>query len=188
MTYQIIDLATASPDLRLQAARLLHVEFNQQRWDYSWPTLAEAEDEVAMLCQPQHIARTSIDERGFLFGWIGGLPEYDGYVWELHPMVVHPQNRGVGVGRALVLDLEQQVAARGGLTITLGTDDTDNMTSLGGADLYVDLWDKIAHIQNYKQHPFGFYRRMGYIITGVVPDANGVGKPDILMSKRVQKG
>jgi hypothetical protein len=26
---------------------------------------------------------------------------------------------------------------------------------------------------------------MGYVITGVVPDANGRGKPDIIMSKRV---
>jgi hypothetical protein len=29
---------------------------------------------------------------------------------------------------------------------------------------------------------------MGYVISGVVPDANGVGKPDILMSKRVSFG
>jgi hypothetical protein len=28
---------------------------------------------------------------------------------------------------------------------------------------------------------------MGYVITGVVPDANGIGKPDILMSKRVER-
>jgi hypothetical protein len=27
---------------------------------------------------------------------------------------------------------------------------------------------------------------MGYTITGVVPDANGIGKPDILMSKRIK--
>jgi hypothetical protein len=27
---------------------------------------------------------------------------------------------------------------------------------------------------------------MGYVITGIVPDANGRGKPDILMAKRVR--
>ncbi|MEN9564723.1 MAG: hypothetical protein RIR73_2967, partial [Chloroflexota bacterium] len=27
--------------------------------------------------------------------------------------------------------------------------------------------------------------KMGYVITGVVPDANGLGKPDIMMSKRI---
>jgi hypothetical protein len=27
---------------------------------------------------------------------------------------------------------------------------------------------------------------MGYVITGVVPDANGAGKPDIIMSKKIK--
>jgi aminoglycoside 6'-N-acetyltransferase I len=30
-----------------------------------------------------------------------------------------------------------------------------------------------------------FYRKLGFVIVGVVPDANGPGKPDILMAKRV---
>jgi aminoglycoside 6'-N-acetyltransferase I len=81
--------------------------------------------------------------------------------------------------------LEEQVRVRGGLTITLGTDDVDNMTSLSGEDLYENLWEKVREIQNLKNHPYEFYQKMGYIITGVMPDANGIGKPDILMSKRV---
>jgi aminoglycoside 6'-N-acetyltransferase I len=181
----ITNLATATDEQRLQAARLLHEEFNQQRWDYSWSTLAEAEDEVAMLCEEGHIGRVALDDNGSVLGWIGGLPEYDGNVWELHPMVVRPDQRGKGIGKALVIDLEAQVVAQGGLTITLGSDDTDEMTSLGGADVYDNLWEKIAHIQNYKNHPFSFYFKLGYRITGVIPDANGRGKPDILMSKRV---
>ena len=90
-----------------------------------------------------------------------------------------------GIGRALVMDFEEQVRLRGGLTIVLGSDDEDNMTSLSNADLYEDLWDKIKNIRNLKNHPFEFYQKMGYIITGVVIDANGIGKPDILMSKKV---
>jgi aminoglycoside 6'-N-acetyltransferase I len=100
-------------------------------------------------------------------------------------MVVHPERRGTGIGQALIQDLEAQVVARGGLTVTLGSDDQDDMTSLGGANLYETLWEKIAQIQNYKNHPFSFYMKMGYVITGVIPDANGRGRPDILMSKRV---
>ena len=34
-------------------------------------------------------------------------------------------------------------------------------------------------------HATGFYRRMGYTVIGVIPDANGKGKPDILMAKRL---
>jgi aminoglycoside 6'-N-acetyltransferase I len=84
------------------------------------------------------------------------------------------------------VDFEEQVRLKGGLTITLGSDDEDGMTSLSNVELYEDLWEKIKHIRNYKNHPFEFYQKMGYTITGVVPDANGVGKPDILMAKKIK--
>ena len=51
--------------------------------------------------------------------------------------------------------------------------------------LYDNLWEQVRDIRDLKGHPFVFYRKMGYTITGVVPDANGRGKPDILMSRRV---
>jgi aminoglycoside 6'-N-acetyltransferase I len=86
----------------------------------------------------------------------------------------------------LVEDFEEQVRLKGGLTITLGTDDDDNMTSLSGVDLYENLWEKIRDIRKLKNHPYEFYQKLGYVITGVVPDANGRGKPDILMAKRVR--
>jgi aminoglycoside 6'-N-acetyltransferase I len=108
----MIDLATGSDAHCEQAARLLHEEFNQARWNYSWETLDEAREEVIMLCQPAHICRAAVDAFGALLGWIGGLPEYDGLVWELHPIVVRPDGRGQGIGRALVFDLEAQAAAR----------------------------------------------------------------------------
>ena len=123
----------------------------------------------------------ALDEEGNLSGIIGGIPQYDGHVWELHPLAVQPAIHGQGIGRALVEDFEEQVRSRGGLTITLGSDDEDNMTSLSGVDLYENLWDKVKNIRNLKNHPFEFYQKMGYIITGVVIDANGVGKPDIIM-------
>lgn len=36
-----------------------------------------------------------------------------------------------------------------------------------------------------RSHPFLFYRKLGYVVTGVMPDANGRGRPDIYMSKRL---
>ena len=74
---------------------------------------------------------------------------------------------------------------RGGLTITFGSDDEDNMTSLSDVDLYENLWEKIRDVRNFKRHPYEFYQKLGYVITGIVPDANGIGKPDIIMSKKV---
>ncbi len=74
---------------------------------------------------------------------------------------------------------------KGAITLMLGSDDQDGMTTLSGIDLYENLWDAVASIQNLRGHPYEFYQKLGYRIIGVVPDANGIGKPDILMAKRV---
>jgi aminoglycoside 6'-N-acetyltransferase I len=182
-----MNIITLTPDkesLIRQVAQLL-VDAFCEHWPDAWPTREEAMKEVHEMLEAERICRVAIDEQGKVLGIIGGIPQYDGHVWELHPLAVQPALQGHGVGRALVQDLEEQVRVRGGLTITLGTDDVDNMTSLSGEDLYENLWEKVREIQNLKNHPYEFYQKMGYIITGVMPDANGIGKPDILMSKRV---
>ncbi|NWF69428.1 MAG: GNAT family N-acetyltransferase [Chloroflexi bacterium] len=180
---QIVDVGDNAAQQR-QMAELLTIGF-RQHWPESWPTLEDALEEVAMVLRAG-CARAALDDEGNVLGWIGGLPEYDGNVWELHPLVVHPQCQKRGIGRALVADFEQQVKARGGLTIQLGTDDVREMTTLANVDLYDNLWEKIARIRNLKGHPYEFYLKCGYKIIGVIPDANGRGKPDIYMGKRVE--
>jgi GNAT superfamily N-acetyltransferase len=96
-------------------------------------------------------------------------------------------HQGKGIGRALVTALEERVRERGGLTMTLGTDDVTGQTTLSGASLLPDVWGHIARIQNLRRHPYEFYQKLGYAITGVVPDANGLGKPDILMAKSLAR-
>jgi Predicted acetyltransferase len=167
-----------------QAARLL-VEAFREHWPEAWPTVEDGLKEVQEMLEIERICRAAVDENGDLQGIIGGIPTYDGHVWELHPLAVQPSLQGQGIGRALVQDFEEQVLSRGALTITLGSDDEDNMTSLSQLDLYDNLWEKVRDIHNLKNHPFEFYQKLGYVITGVVIDANGIGKPDILMSKRV---
>ena len=181
----IISLRRENESLIQQAAQLMMDAF-REHWPEAWPTAEEALQEVQEMLEEERICRVALDEEGKLLGIIGGISQYDGNVWELHPLAVQPGLQGQGIGRALIADCEEQVRLRGGLTITLGSDDEDNMTSLSGVDLYEDLWDKVKNIRNFKGHPFEFYQKMGYIITGVVIDANGVGKPDILMSKKVR--
>jgi aminoglycoside 6'-N-acetyltransferase I len=181
---KILTLSPENDDLIQQAARLLIDAFHEH-WPDAWPTHEEAMKEVYEMLENERICRVAVEEKRILLGIIGGIPGYDGNVWELHPLAVQPSEQGRGIGRALVEDLEEQVRLRGGLTITLGSDDEDSMTSLSNVDLYENLWEKIRDIRNYKNHPFEFYQKMGYVITGVVPDANGRGKPDILMGKRL---
>lgn len=181
---KLISLTTDQSHLIQQAAQILVDAFKVHSPE-AWPTLKDGLDEVHEMLTADRILRVALDANENLMGWIGGIPQYDGHVWELHPLVVKPELQAKGVGAALVLDFEEQVRTRGALTITLGTDDEDNRTSLSNIDLYDDTWRKINKIRNLNRHPFEFYQKMGYTITGIMPDANGIGKPDILMSKRI---
>ncbi len=131
------------------------------------------------------ICRAAVDRDGNVLGWSAAEPIYQGNVWELNVLAVQPARQRQGIGRDLLLDMEEQVVSRGGLTIWLGSDDEDGMTSLAGVDLYPDpLWH-LARITDFKGHPYEFYRKMGFAIAGVLPDANGPGKPDIFLAKSV---
>ena len=183
---KIINLTKEDDRLIQQAAQLL-VDAFREHWADAWPSLEDGLQEVHEMFEAENICRAAIDHDGNLLGMIGGIPQYDGHVWELHPLAVQPTMQNKGIGKTLIEDFEEQVHLRGGLTITVGSDDEDNMTSLSNVDLYESPWDKVRNIRNLKHHPFEFYQKMGYVIMGIVPDANGRGKPDILMSKRVSR-
>lgn len=177
-------LAPLTDDLARQAATLLHDGF-AARWPLAWPTLADALAEVHDALSADRIALAALDDDR-LIGWIGALPtDYGDQTWELHPLVVAADARGRGIGRALVEGLLTQLAQRGVMTVMLGTDDEDQMTSVGGVDLFPDVLDRLQKIQDTKGHPFAFYRHLGFEIVGVIPDANGPGRPDILMAARL---
>ncbi len=167
-----------------QVARVL-VEGFQEHWPDAWPDIETALLEVKASLGPERISRIAIDQTGKVVGWIGGIKQYRGRVWELHPLVVHPACQRKGIGRALVKDLEEQVSRRGGLTLWVGTDDEDQQTSLSGVDLYPNVLEHLANIRNLSHHPYEFYQKLGFVIVGVMPDANGFGKPDIFLAKRV---
>lgn len=181
----LADLAAGDDRVLAAVADLLVAAF-AVHWPDAWPTHADALAEVRASLAPEHLSRVARDDTGTVLGWIGAAPQYDGHVWELHPLAVLPARQGQGIGRALVRDLEQRVRDRGGLTILLGTDDEDGMTSLAGVDLYPNVWQHLATIKNLRRHPYEFYTKLGFAIVGVVPDANGRGKPDILMAKAVR--
>lgn len=161
-----------------QTAQLLFEGFS------SWPTFQDAMEEVIESLKEGKISRVAVDSSGQVVGWIAGNSQYNGNVWELHPLIVGIQHRMKGIGRALVSDFEECVKQKGAITIILGADDEDGRTTLSDINLYPDIHEHISKFKGY-DHPTEFYQRLGYTITGVIPDANGIGKPDILMAKRV---
>lgn len=181
---QIVDLKPHDEKIIHQIASLL-VEVFKEHSPEAWPDMHAALKEVRESFAADRISRVAIDDTGNVLGWIGGIRQYNGHVWELHPLVVNPMAQRRGVGRALVNDLQARVKERGGSTIFLGTDDEDNQTSLSGVDLYPNIFEHVAKIKNLRNHPYEFYEKLGFVIVGVLPDANGLGKPDIYMAKRV---
>ncbi len=178
---EICDLLLDNISAIQQVAQLLMEGFNG-----AWSSQDQALEEVHLSLQKDHISRVVLDTEGSVLGWIAGESSYEGHVWEMHPLIVAPHYQYQGIGRALVQDFETQVKARGGITIMLGTDDERDQTSLSGIDLYPSVLSHAQNIQNLKKHPYEFYQKQGYVIVGVIPDANGPGKPDILMAKSVR--
>lgn len=177
---------TASDDALLeQAAHALVETFVE--FPSAWHTLDAAREEVHSVLASDDLMIAALNADGALLGWIGGLSEYNGCVYELHPLCVRPAYHGRGIGRALVTAFEAQVRERGAYTIMLGTDDEQGWTTAGNADLYADLPAAIARLAVLdRRHPLDFYRKLGYTVVGLLPDANGPGKPDLYMAKRLR--
>jgi aminoglycoside 6'-N-acetyltransferase I len=181
---RIIDLDPNNRTAIEQAAAVLVAGFKQHN-SKSWPDMAAGLEEINDALAPEKIVRIALNAQDQIVGWVGALPEYNGNVWELHPLVVHPDYQGLGVGRALVADLEKILRDRDAKTLMLGSDDEDDQTSLSGKDLYPDVLEHATKIRNVNRHPYEFYQKVGFVIVGVIPDANGFGKPDIIMAKRI---
>lgn len=162
-----------------EAAAILLADF-----PHAWPAAAEAEAEIRECLAANRIALVAVEAERIV-AFAGAMPNYGTTGWELHPLAVAPDCQKQGIGSRLLRELERQVADRGGLTLYAGSDDEFGQTSLSGCDLYDHLWDRIRDIRNLRGHPYEFYLKQGYQIVGVLPDANGWGRPDIWLAKRV---
>ncbi len=184
MNVEIFDLL-ANDEAKIQQVATLLFEGFKQHWPDAWPDINSALQEVQASLMIDRISRIAIEDSGQVLGWIGGIKQYDGNVWELHPLVVKTEFHRQGIGRLLVADLAAEAKQRGGIVLWVGTDDENNQTTLSGINLYPNVWEHIAKIRNLRDHPYEFYQKMGFAIVGVMPDANGIGKPDIFMAKRL---
>jgi aminoglycoside 6'-N-acetyltransferase I len=182
---QIINLSERGGKLITQLASMLLETFRETAPE-AWPDMNAAMEEVKASLAPERISRVAVEPDGTVLGWIGGIPQYSGRVWEVHPMLVLPDRRGHGIGRALLDDLEALVREKGGLTLWVGADDETGQTSLSNVNLFSNPWEHISNIQNIRDHPYEFYQKLGFTITGVMPDANGPGKPDIFLAKSLR--
>lgn len=142
-------------------------------------------DEVKNSFAPGRISLVAID-RQRVAGWGSAIRQYNGHNWEIRPLVVNRAYRRRGIGRSLFKELQDRVVAHGALTMWVSLQDEIGSTSLWGQELYPNPLVPLQDIRNLNGHPYSFFERLGFSITGVLPDANGFGKPDIFLSKRIR--
>lgn len=184
--WKITRLEAGDADTVRRTAELLFETFGERAPE--WPdvqTIVRDLQDSTSRGEAERINLVARADDGAILGFIGGVNEGNLYLWELDPLAVREDRRRQGIGEALVAELERLISERGALTLFLGTDDWNNLTSLGGIDLFPDVLGHLAQIRSLTDHPYLFYQKQGFVIVGTVPDANGWGKPDILLAKRV---
>jgi aminoglycoside 6'-N-acetyltransferase I len=67
----------------------------------------------------------------------------------------------------------------------LSTSDESARTSLFGRELYEDPLAVLDNIAVTGPHPLEFWKAVGYRVVGVIPDAEGLGMPSIMLAKRL---
>ncbi len=172
---KMIPLTRSTGGYNQQAAELL-----RQAFPHSYDDCAE--EEILLCLEAERVALAAVEGEALL-GFVGAIPQYGITGWELHPLVVRRDARGRGIGAKLCFALEDILRDRGCVTVYLGSDDENGDTTLFGANLFEDTFEKIKSIQNLHGHPYEFYQKLGYRIVGITPDANGLGKPDIWLAK-----
>ena len=124
-----------------------------------------------------------LDDNQEPVGWIGAITDTD--CWEIHPIAVHPDQQGRGLGRRLVADIETLAREAGAVSVWAGTSDETGSTSFSGVDLYQHADRALNNVEAPRDHPVSFWLGAGYSIVGVRPDEEGLGKPGIHFARRI---
>jgi len=179
--FRIVDLNSEDAGLIQQASQIAFEA--SQRISKIWlPTVEAAIEEVHESLERDGISQVLVNGSRVV-AWVGAFRQFSGRVVEVHPLIVARAEQGNGLGRRMVSHVEAWAREQGALTLLIGTSDETNATSLSGVDLYGNVGDAIANFHQLAPHPCGFWLRLGFSIIGVVPDAEGRGKPSILMAK-----
>jgi aminoglycoside 6'-N-acetyltransferase I len=175
-----------SDDTIKKAAEILYITFigaDRNRW---LKNQKEAFDEVRECIEKPNVC-IGIKTEDKLIGWAGIRPMYE-KTWELHPIVIKKEYQGKGYGRLLLTEIERIASLKGIIGLVAGSDDETNSTSLSEREINGEnIFDEIRNVKNYRNHPYEFYRKYGYSIIGVIPNANGQNKPDIWLWKDIRK-
>lgn len=178
---KIIDLDTTDTALVERLATVTFEAFKENAPDWV-PTVDLARNQVTAATSQGRLGRVVI-EGGEVVGWVGSITGKR--VWEIHPLAIAIEHQYKGFGHILVEDVARIAKAAGALTLLAGTSDEVGTTNLFGVDLYADPARSIAKIQATGRNPFKFWQNAGFTVVGLLPDAEGIGKPAIQLARRL---
>jgi aminoglycoside 6'-N-acetyltransferase I len=118
-------------------------------------------------------------------GLVAASPRAASAVLEVYPLAVDPPFQRRGVGRALLRALESAALRRGFTTLLLAVDDEIGQTSLAGRTLFPDPLAPMTRFIPPASHPSAFLKRLGFALTGVIPEAAGPGRPQLWFAKSI---
>lgn len=165
-------------DFSMRAARQNHPRWLQDR--------ERVLEEFARVTRPEGAARV-LEREGRWIAWIAAAPTFPG-IWKLHPLLVDPECQGQGAGRILVSAIEEAARERGARVMIVTTGDATEATNLSGIDLYPDVLGhlkKLAPRPGVEGHAVFFWQKVGYALSGVVPDSGGPRIPSFQLVKRL---
>ena len=180
MTFKIIRLDPANQTHIEQIAQFLHQCFRKYSPDWL-PTISDCRQEIAESFEPGRSSLVMLDEQDHAIGWTGAI--WDENVWEIHPIAVSPNHQHQGVGAALVNEICQLARQNGAAAIWAGTSDETGATNFSQTDLYTNPIKAMEQIEAPDDHAINFWRHIGFTLVGVLPDAEGRGKPGIHFAK-----
>ncbi len=162
-------------------ARMTFEAFQEHAPDWV-PTIDLALNKVKATGKPGRFGRVIL-QQGQACGWIGVIKGQ--HIWEIHPIAVAIERQNKGLGRLLVEDVARIAKDAGALTLFAGTSDETGTTNIFNVDLYASPVQAINDLEATGRNPFEFWLSVGFAIVGVMPDAEGLGKPGIHLARRV---
>jgi aminoglycoside 6'-N-acetyltransferase I len=180
-----VDVAEFDPadEMRLnEAASVLYRAAS--RFTSAFPAPEAALGELIELTRhPGSLMFVALNLGGEVCGLAAASPRAASSVLVIRALTVDPPFQRRGVGRALLRRLETAALRSGFTTMTIALEDEAGLTSLAGRSLFPDPLAPMTRFIPPAAHPSAFLKRLGFALSGVIPEAAGPGRPELWFAK-----